>query len=104
MWHVLDANSIWIREFVTGLSHHAEVHAWSPQMRLTGAMQGWERGSRPESARLWVHEFPMQRGYARFPLRRFVDYGSALAARLAARQTCSGAALICTTPFYAPVA
>lgn len=104
MWHVLDANSIWIREFAAALSEQADVHGWVARMRLAGALEKWERVSHPGPSQLCMHEFPMQRGYARFPVSGLFDYGSNLTRRLARQGNSSSSHLICTTPFYAPVA
>ena len=103
MWHVLDAGSIWIKEFASALSQRAETVAWSPRMSLTGAWQRWERVVQLGCPALEVREFPLQRGYARSPISRLLDYGGMLADRLAGRGA-ADAPLICTTPFYAPVA
>src|SRR5260370_22295825 len=104
MWHVLDANSIWVREFAEALGEHADVRAWVANMRLGGAFENWERISRPARSQMWVHEFPLQRGYARFPISQLLDYGSVLARRLSRQGDARCSPLVCTTPFYAPVA
>jgi glycosyltransferase involved in cell wall biosynthesis len=104
MWHVLDANSIWIREFAEALGEHADVRAWVAHIRIGGAFEKWERISRPTRSQMWLHEFPLQRGYARFPLARLLDYGGDIAKRLSRQGDARYSPLVCTTPFYAPVA
>lgn len=74
-----------------------------------GAFERWERTQTLAEPPLEVRRFPLQRGYARAPIRRWLPYETSLLPRL--RATCREAGygeaespLICSTPFYAPVA
>jgi glycosyltransferase involved in cell wall biosynthesis len=105
-WHVLDATSIWIKEFSAALGKSQPVCAWVPTMALTGLWQNREKVTVCPDPSIDLRHFPLQRGYARFPLSLAVRLGSTMVNRLS-RQT-SGpieeSPLVCTTPYYAPVA
>ncbi len=104
-WHVLDARSVWIKEFAWALSQHVPVCAWTPQMSWTGVLGGRETMERQADPPLPLRRFPLQRGYASFPVSAFVRLGTTLTKRLE-RETREPklSPLICTTPYYAPVA
>lgn len=94
-----------MKEFASALNGIVPVRSWIPQMTGTALVERWERDARLSDPRLDVSYFPLQRGYSRFPLSLFTNLGPRMAARIARR--CSNARqtpLICTTPFYAPVA
>lgn len=81
------------------------VAAWEPQMLLTGMMQRWTRERVLNDPPLHIFEFPLQRGYARMPLRRTMHFEEAILRRLLQREpNAAHAPLVCSTPFYAPVA
>ena len=106
VWQVLDVGSIWMREFGAALSTQATTVAWAPVMSRFGMFSRWTRTVEIGEPRLTVREFPLQRGYAREPLRRLVRFEGAVLERL---ESAAGGAperspLICSTPFYAPVA
>jgi glycosyltransferase involved in cell wall biosynthesis len=104
-WHILDARSIWIQEFTAAL--HAETPAigWIPKFGWAAiADRRVARVSSPDP-RFDGLEFPLQRGYARAPVSWFAGTGSRVAAMLrAADPDAAASPLVCTTPYYAPVA
>jgi len=104
-WHVLDARSIWIKEFSAALAQSAPVCAWTPRITWTGLFSGKETAEMLNDPQLAMRTFPLQRGYARFPLSAAVRLGTTLTRRIE-RQTeeRANSPLICTTPYYAPVA
>ncbi len=106
VWQVLDVGSIWMREFGSALSRQVSSVAWTPVMSRFGMFSDWERMVELLEPALTVHQFPLQRGYARNSLRRLVRFEDRILKRL---ENASGGAperspLICSTPFYAPVA
>ena len=104
-WQILDVGSIWMREFGAAMARVAPVVAWWPEMRTLGAFESWERVEQITEPALEVLRYPLQRGYARLPLRKLLPFQIALLKRLRARcRDERRTALICTTPFYAPVA
>lgn len=104
-WHILDVGSIWMREFASAMMRVEPTVAWWPEIRSLGAFETWERPEALAAPPLQVLRFPLQRGYARTPVRQLLPLHVALLKRL--RAHCSdeaSTALICSTPFYAPVA
>lgn len=105
VWQILDVGSIWMREFASAMARTHPVVAWWPEMRSFGALEGWERIEQISEPTLEVHRYPLQRGYARTPIRQVLPYQVALLKRMRARcRDEKRTALICSTPFYAPVA
>lgn len=106
VWQILDVGSIWMREFGSALSRQAPVVAWAPVMSRLGMFSAWERVAEIKEPPLTVRQFPLQRGYARESLRRLVRFEDRLLKRLerAAVGTHEMSPLICSTPFYAPLA
>ena len=104
-WQILDVGSIWMREFAAAMASVYPVVAWWPEMRRFGAVERWERQETLPQPPLTVTRYPLQRGYARFPLRQLLPFQVPLLKRLRAHcRDEATAALICSTPFYAPVA
>ncbi len=104
-WQILDVGSIWMREFASAMARVEPVLAWWPEMRTFGALERWEREETIPEPPLTVRRYPLQRGYARAPLRQLLPYHLALLKRMRAHlveERSTG--LICSTPFYAPVA
>ncbi len=104
-WQILDVGSIWMKEFASALVAMHPCTAWAPEMRFTGALERWQREEMLADPPLTVVRFPLQRGYARTPFRQMLGFERGLVRRLTLR--CGEAALsplICSTPFYAPVA
>ena len=105
MWQILDVGSIWMKEFASALSGLTPTVAWSPVMMKLGAFHDWERTERLLDPSLHIVHYPLQRGYARAPLRQCFRFETRLLARLRSRSAHpEQTMLICTTPFYAPVA
>ncbi len=103
-WQILDVGSIWMREFASAMAATHPVTAWWPETRTMGAFERWERVETTAEPPLTVRRFPLQRGYARAPIRHLLPYQISLLKRL--RSTCHDEArspLICSTPFYAPL-
>ncbi len=105
IWHILDVGSIWMKEFASALSRIVPTVAWSPKMTKLGMLQDWQRPEWIEDPRLQVRNFPLQRGYARAPLRWIKPFEGKMLRRMSAESYRPELSpLICSTPFYAPVA
>lgn len=105
VWQILDVGSIWMREFASAMARVQPVVAWWPEMRSLGAFASWEREETVAEPALTVLRFPLQRGYARTPIRQVLPYQVALLKRLRAHcRDEASSALLCSTPFYAPLA
>ena len=103
-WQILDVGSIWMREFASAMSGQVPVVAWLPEMVRLG-LGGGTRSERIDEPPLDLRRFPLQRGYARIPVRWVLHFERKILAMLL--RECSDAPnspLICTTPFYAAVA
>ena len=103
-WHLLQLSDTLDAEFGSALAEHVPVLAWQPVRRLL-PWGGTEREEVLTDPPLRVRQFPLVRGYSRFPISAVYDFGEVLAARMA-RQCASPeeCPLICTAPFFAPVA
>jgi glycosyltransferase involved in cell wall biosynthesis len=105
MWHVLDVGSIWMKEFAAALSNLVAVKCWAPEIRNFGYWEKWERDVELTDPCLQFTVFPMQRGYARFPIGAVLPTASQLTRRLErGTPEPANSTLVCTSPFYAPVA
>ena len=105
VWQVLDVGSIWMKEFALALSRVESLVAWEPAMRRFGALERWIRPERLEHPPLEVRRFPLQRGYARSPLRWLLPFEPAvLRQMLGTTGAPERSPLVCSTPYYAPVA
>ena len=104
-WHVLDAGSVWIKEFSSALDSFVPSIGWSPVMSWTGLFEHSVRLEELADPPLRMHHFPLQRAYHRFPLAPVVRLGATQTRRMrSAPGTSEASPLICTTPYYAPVA
>lgn len=94
-----------MKEFASALAKQHSVVSWSPVMRHTGVAEQWERTRLLSNPALVVTEFPLQRGYSHPLLEPVVRFEKSLLKRLKAKvDRPELSPLICTTPFYAPVA
>lgn len=104
IWHVLDVGSVWMKEFAAALSQREETVAWCPRMELFGLLQRRCRVETLASPPLAVRHFPLQRGYARVPVRWLAPFEGRQLRRMRASAGCdTSAVLVCSTPFYAPL-
>jgi glycosyltransferase involved in cell wall biosynthesis len=104
-WHILDTGSIWLKEFAAALSTMVPTRNWCPQIRNFGLLENWETTDRLLDPQIEMIRFPLQRGYSRYPLAQLFPVGRRIAERIKRRCTkAENATLICTAPFYAPVA
>jgi len=104
-WNILDTGSIWLKEFACALGTLVPTVNWCPEIRNFGHWEKWERTDEVTDPPVQTIHFPLQRGYARFPIAQLFPFEKALASRMqpSAAHSQPGA-LICTAPFYAPVA
>ena len=104
-WHVLDARSIWIQEFTASLSRIVPALGWIPRFSWTGLADSRVKHRRSTDPIFQGRVFPLQRGYSRAPISWVARTGERLIRMLSeADPETSSSPLICTTPFYAPVA
>lgn len=103
-WQLLQVSDALDAEFGSALSEFVPVLAWQPVRHLL-PWHGSEEEHRLDDPPLQVRQFPLMRGYSRFPISAVYDFGAVLAGRIA-RQCASPTEcpLICTAPFFASVA
>lgn len=104
-WHVLDARAIWVKELAGALATQVKVHGWIPHISWTGHWRQLEHDDVHANPLLNLRHFPLQRGFARWPLRVVLNTGRKIVQRLR-RQTTheSQTVLMCVSPHYAAVA
>ena len=101
-WHLLDANGIAIREFAAALHRIVPTFCWQPNFTWLPPRGRAFHTEFIDDPALEVFRFDVQHGYSRSSialLSRFAAHTTALL-----EQVNPHAPLICTTPFYAPVA
>lgn len=103
IWHVLDVNSIWIKEFTSALSKIAPAIGWVADFTWFGFVPSKATDAQIKDPPLRARHFPLQRGYSEPPVSWFNSLGSQVP-RMKAFPEAERSPLICTTPYYAPVA
>lgn len=104
-WNILDTGSIWLKEFASELGTLVPTLNWCPSIRNFGALQNWEKIEQVPDPRLTMLRFPLQRGYARFPITQLTSPAKSIMSHLLRRsKTPEKDTIILTSPYYAPVA
>lgn len=108
VWHYLQISDALDREFVSALSKSVPTLGWEPVMSFTAFLNKRTKGECErvnDDPQLRIRSFPLQRGYARAPLSWLAQIGQRVTRRVE-RQSVHPAntPLICSTPYYAPVA
>ncbi len=105
VWHVLQLSDALDLEFASALSEFVPVILWEPARRLY-SQNGFQVTERVQAdTGLRIRTFPLVRGYARFPISALAGTGPDLAGRLSEQVSSPHrSVLVCTTPFFAPVA
>ena len=105
VWHLLQASDVLDLEFATALSELVPVIVWEPQRSFLPWFQKVSRIEKPDYSALRVVRFPLLHGYARFPMSLAARTGASIHAMLLEQTPESEESpLICTVPFFAPVA
>jgi hypothetical protein len=103
-WHFLDVRCVWIREVAAILAEEARVMGWMPRLSWTGRFESTSTQYRLEPG-VDTIEFPLQRGFARWPLAAVVDESTRIAKRLlAAEPSPARSPLVLCSPHYCDVA
>ncbi len=104
-WNVMDVGSIWMKEFASALGKMVSTRCWEPQVSAVGAFQTRVVDEHMDDPQLDILRFPLQRGYARGPISRLIPYELNLLRLMQRYGSVSiTSPLICTTPYYAPLA
>lgn len=105
IWHLFDTASIWMREFASAMSAEVEVRCWCPEIRNFGHVESWTRWEHVDDLGIEIAHFPLQRAYSRLLVRSLLPFERGVVRRL--RQSSRNGepgVLVCTAPYYAPVA
>ena len=114
LWHLLQVSDVLDTEFASALAELVPVLAWEPRRSLLPSRirpgqeeerlfynNSWDQ----QEPALRVRQLPLLRGFARMPISLFARTGPAVLARLLAQTPDPARSpLICTAPFFAPVA
>jgi hypothetical protein len=107
-WHVLDINSVWVKEFTSALSQIAPTLGWVAEMSWTGLFLNGRGDSGEElleNPPLKFRRFPLQRGYSRAPISWLTRLGPIQVRQMTrVSDHPEQSPLLCSTPFYLPVA
>ena len=104
-WQILDVGSIWMKEFASALSNIEDTRAWAPRFSRIAPLASWGETEQLKEPPLRVNSFPLQRGYSRILLRTFLPFERKLTRHLTyGNFDPLQSPLVCTTPYYAPVA
>jgi glycosyltransferase involved in cell wall biosynthesis len=104
-WQILDVGSIWMKEFASALCRVVPAVCWEPRISAFGVLRRWQRSEQLSNPALLVEQFPLQAGYARQPIASLLRYENRIVARMKGRcERPDDSPLICSTPFYAPIA
>lgn len=101
-WHLLDARAIWVKEFANALAKEVSLHAWQPDITWSGRLRRKVYAETLQNPLLSITHFPLQRGFARWPVRQWAGEAKRMVKRLQSTQ--SNAVLLCSSPHYADVA
>lgn len=104
VWNILDVRAIWIKEFASALSEQVPTLGWLPHISSTAILRNGEQEEMFDDPCLRIRSFPLQRGFAKFPVDIVAHEGTRTARRIL-QQTDdpSKSPLICTAPHYAAV-
>ena len=114
LWQLLQVSDVLDTEFASALAEQVPVLAWEPRRSVLPSRirpgQEEERlfynnASDQQEPALRVRQLPLLRGFARMPISLFARTGPSVLARLLAQTPDPARSpLICTAPFFAPVA
>ena len=102
--HILDARPVWIKEFAAALSLLTPTIGWCPEITSAGRFRNYENEVILEDPPLRLRSFPLQRGFAKFPINLLARETDRLIERLMrASDHSRDAVLISCLPHYASV-
>ena len=105
VWHVLDVSSVPVEEFASALYTLVPTLAWQRRMSSFATLHSSVKIETRSNPPLDVARFTLQRGFSNPLLSWKIRFAEKMAATLQARtRHPHSSPLICTSPFYAPVA
>lgn len=104
-WHILEASSVPAFEFASALHQFVPTVAWIPERSWFGFLRRGSKKDPPGVPSVPAIRFPLQRGYSRQPIERLLGIRDRIRDLLLRHSTDPTVSpLICTAPFFAPVA
>ena len=105
IWNVLDVGSVWMKEFAAALQAKVAVNAWTANFGLLHTFSKPTQRTALYDPPLQMISFPLQRGYSNRIVQTLAPFQHRLLASLL-RETSNPVTspLVCSSPFYAPVA
>jgi glycosyltransferase involved in cell wall biosynthesis len=106
LWHVLSASSVTVMQFAHALGRSFPTLVWVPEMRAMATLQQWKTlKSIPIQPGFSEIVFPLQRGYARALFEQIAKPSRRILKQLLSQsEDPQHSVLVCTSPFWAPVA
>src|SRR5258706_16254839 len=99
IWHVLDVRAVWVKEFASALAAQVPTLGWCPRITMGGMLRNLEEETTLEDPRLPVRYFPLQRGFAKFPVSFVASEAKRIISRLTERSSRPvDSPLICCSP------
>lgn len=104
-WHILDARAIWVKELAGALASQTPVLGWIPEISWTAFLSHQITTEKLTDPQLTLHHFPLQRGFAKWPVRNIVREEKRIIRHLKqVTGDAMNAVLLCASPHYAAVA
>jgi glycosyltransferase involved in cell wall biosynthesis len=104
-WHLLDTRAIWVKELAAALAKEVALLGWIPDISWLGRFQQHTWREEHPNPQLSLQHFPLQRGFARSPIRTLLPETTRIVSRLKATSNDPAATvLLCASPHYAAVA
>jgi glycosyltransferase involved in cell wall biosynthesis len=104
-WHVLDASGSFLQELTSALSQNVPVLGWIPEFSWVGWFKSGTKATLQSDPPFRAVTFPLQRGYAKAPIRWVRPLNRCVTNKLLRQSLVPRQCpLVCTAPFYAPVA
>lgn len=104
-WQVLDVRAVWIKEFASALSKQVPTIGWLPNISSASVIHNREEEFVSDDPPLNIRSFPLQRGFARFPLKLLVQEKKRITRRCSEHTSSPAKSpLVLTSPHYADVA
>ncbi|MBL8824159.1 MAG: glycosyltransferase [Planctomycetia bacterium] len=105
LWHVLDARAIWVKELAHALSCQTPLTGWIPEISWTACLSNQRTTENHADPQLTLHHFPLQRGFAKWPIRILFREEERIIQHLrAVTKSETESVLLCASPHYAAVA
>ena len=85
LWQILDVRVPTIKEFGSALGRQVPTLGWLPRISATAILRNDESETVLDDPVLSIRHFPLQRGFARFPVREVAKEDARMMRRLLRR-------------------